>query len=361
MAKAIVSKGKVVFRQSMDDFGRIMEMLRAKRYRRTYLLMGEEPYFIDRISDYISENVLSEEEKSFNRTVLYGNETNVVDLIELCRGYPMLSAYNVVVVKEAQRLRGIEQLVEYLKVPMDTTLLVLCYKEGNLDKRSALYKKLSETGTVFESVRPRDYEIGTWILELFRNKGRSIEPKAVSMLVENLGTELSKINNEVEKLFTRLAPEEKEIRAEHIEQNIGISKDFNNFELTKALSERDAKKALLIVGHFAQNPKDNPFVVTIQALFSHFLRLFTLGIVIWNSKAKRAPMPGDAELMRLLKVSSAYFLKEYRQAVVHYNSTRSFAVLGLLREYDMKSKGIGGGTAGDGELLKELVIKILAL
>lgn len=359
MAKSVSTKAS--FKQSFEDFGVIMKSLRNKQFKGVYLLMGEESYFIDRISEAIASMVLSEEERAFNQTILYGRETQIGDLIDLCRGYPMMASYNVIILKEAAQLKGIEELTLYLKAPQPSTILVICYKDGSLDKRGSLYKKIKDSGLIFESIPPRDYEIASWIKELYRNRGRQIEEKALSMLTEHLGTSLSRIVSETDKMLINLGETVNNITADHIELNIGISKEYNIFELNKALSERNLSQALNIADHFAQNPKDNPFVVTISMLFTHFLRIFSLGIIGWNTKKKGIAMPSDVEIAKEIKLPNPYFVKEYTLAVRNYPTSKSFIILSLLREYDMKSKGVDGGSASDSELLKELIFKIFAL
>ena len=230
-----------------------------------------------------------------------------------------------------------------------------------MDKRSQLYKQIAGRGVVFESVRPSDYEIDGWLAEYIRSRNCTIDAKSVSMLVDHLGADIAKIANEIDKLMTFLPEGTSRITAEHIEQNIGISKDFNNFELTRALSEKDMARALRIADHFARNPKENPLLVTLSTLFTHFQRIFIVNYQRWLCRRKGTPMPPDAELARMLKLSSAFFLKEYQQAASLYPNSQVFAILGLIREYDLKSKGIDSGQATDGELLKELLLKIFVL
>jgi len=279
----------------------------------------------------------------------------------LSRAVAETGTRQVVIVREAQSLRRLEQLSLYTASPCATTILVLCHKERNMDKRSQLYKQIAGRGVVFESVRPRDYEIAGWLAEYIRSRNCTIDAKSVSMLVDHLGADIAKIANEIDKLMTFLPEGTSRITAEHIEQNIGISKDFNNFELTRALSEKDMARALRIADHFARNPKENPLLVTLGTLFTHFQRIFIVNYQRWLCRRKGTPMPPDAELARMLKLSSAFFLKEYQQAASLYPNSRVFAIMGLIREYDLKSKGIDSGQATDGELLKELLLKIFVL
>lgn len=359
MAKSFATKSaKSSFKQSFDDFGVIMGSIRQKNFSRVYLLMGEEPYFIDRICDSLISSVLKEEEQAFNQTILYGKECAGAELIELCRSYPMMSAFNVVVLKDAQQMKELDQLANYFKSPLDSTVLIICHKDGNLDKRSALYKKIKDFGLVFESISPRDYEIGVWVVEYYRNRGYSIEDKAMLMLIEHLGASMSKIVNESDKMFVRLSESVKKITSVEIEDNVGISKEYNIFELNKALSEKNLARALAIVKYFGQNPKNNPLVVTLSMVFTHFQRIFTLGIMAWQCKKRGVNMPSDIEIAKELKLPNPYFVKEYNLAVRNFPTAKSFIILGFIREYDMKSKGVDGGYSDDAELLKELVFKI---
>lgn len=352
-----MAKG-INFRDSIAQYSAISKDIAARKFAPVYLLMGEEGYFIDRLSDQLAESILSEAERAFNQIVVYGKDSDKGTIINAARQMPMMGSYQVVILKEAQQLRKIEQLSLYTQAPSPSTILVICHKEKNVDKRSQLYKHVGAKGVVFESVRPRDYEIGPWLNEFIRAKGCTVEPKALQMLVDHLGVDIAKISNELTKLLTYLPEGTKSITADHIEQNIGISKDFNNYELTRAMSERNMERALLIADHFSHNPKENPLLVTISTLFTHFQRIFILNYQRWLVSQKRTQLPGDAELCRMLKVPSPFFLNEYKQAAAIYPNKKVFNILGILREYDMKSKGMDNGGASEGELLRELLLKI---
>ncbi len=339
----------------------LLRDIRSGKWAKVYLLMGEEGYYIDQISDALVECVLPEAERAFNQTILYGKDSEAGAVVNLCRRYPMMSAHQLVVVREAQSLRNIDLLASYAKNPLDSTVLVLCYKGKTLDKRGVLYKRLAAVGEVFESNSPRDYEIEGWIRELFAAKGCQIEPKAVQMVAGHLGAELQKIENEADKLLTRLPEGTVLITPDHIEQNIGISKDFNVFELTRALSERDIAQALRIADYFGANAKEHPLVVTLPMIFSHFQRIVTLGLHRWERKRKGSAALSEQEVAMLLKLPSPFFAREYLTASNNYPNPKAFAVLGLLREFDMKSKGMNAGSAGDGELLRELILRIATL
>lgn len=354
------------FRDVQQQARQIMTALEGGHYAPLYLLMGEEGFYTDKISNYIATHALSEAERDFNLTVVYGKDSDGGAVVTLCRRYPMMSQRQVVIVREAQSLRNFELLGHYAQQPLASTVLVICYKGKSLDKRSAVYKQLSGCpgAVVLESPSPRDYEMEGWIRELFAAHGCAIEPKAIQMLADHLGTELQKIDNEVEKLFTRLPEGTKQITAADIEQNIGISKDFNNFELTRALSERDMGRALMIVEHFAADPKDNPIPVTLATLFNHFQRIVTLGIAKWeNQRQGRPALAGlsEMEIARLLKLPAPFFAREYITASANYPNAKVFTILGWLREYDMKSKGMNAGSADGGELLRELILRIATL
>ena len=270
----------------------------------------------------------------------------------------MMGQYQVVILKEAQQLKGLDKLALYTQKPSPTTILVICHKEKNADKRSAFYKGCAANGTVLESVRPRDYEIAAWLQQFIRQKGFTIDPKALSMLTDHLGTDIAKISNEIRKLTVSLPEGTQRITDTDIEANIGISKDFNNFELCKAVVTRDMARALMIAEHFARNPKDNPLLLTVMALFGQFKELFVVNYLRWLARHKGRPFPPDTELMRILRKNNTFVIGEIKQNAANWDNRRVFNILGLLREYDAKSKGMNAGGAPDGELLRELLLKI---
>ena len=356
-----MAKSALKFKDSVAAYEKLAQEIAARRFAPVYLLMGEESYFIDAIAERLATTVLGEAERAFNQITVYGKDSEAGQVINLCRQMPMMGSYQVVILKEAQQLRGLDKLSLYTQKPSPTTILVICHKEKNADKRSAFYKGCAANGAVLESVRPRDYEIASWLQQFIAKKGLAIDAKALSMLTDHLGTDISKISNELGKLVVSLPEGTKRITDADIETNIGISKDFNNFELTKAISEKNMEKAMLIADHFARNPKDNPLLVTISMLFTHFQRIFILNYQKWLCRRKGAAMPSEMELARMLKLPAAYFLKEYQQAATLYPNQKVFAIMGLLREYDLKSKGINAGQTDNGELLKELLLKIFLL
>jgi DNA polymerase-3 subunit delta len=333
----------------MDEVKQLVADIKNGNLKPIYFLMGEEPYYIDKISDFIEDNVLSEEEKGFNQMVLYGRDVTIEDIVSNAKRYPMMAERQVVIVKEAQDLsRTIEKLVAYAENPQPTTVLVINFKYKKIDKRKALYKSLKKDYVVFESKKLYENQVAEWIRRTLSPKGYSISPKAAQMLVEFLGTDLSKINNELEKLQL-IIKKETQITPELIEENIGISKDYNNFELRKAIGDRNHLKAYKIVNYFADNPKDNPMVVTVSLLFSFFSQLLHLHGL--HDKSPRA-------VASSLKVNP-YFVNEYLTAARNYPMKKVSSVISTLREFDVKSKGVGANAIQQGDLLKELMVKIL--
>ncbi len=353
-----MAKSSMKFRDSAAEFERIAKEIDARRFAPVYLLMGEENYFIDALADRLAAEILSEAERAFNQVTVYGRDTDAGQVINLCRQMPMMGARQVVILKEAQQMRGIDRLSLYTQKPSPATVLVICHKERAVDRRSAFYKGCTANGTVLESVRPRDYEIAPWLTQFIASRGCTIEPKALSMLTDHLGTDITKISNELAKLLVSLPEGTRHITDAHIEQNIGISKDFNNFELCKAVAGRDMSRALMIAGHFARNPKDNPLLLTVMALFGQFKQMFLVNYLRWQAKHRGAAFPPDSELMRILKVNNPYAVNEVKQCAALWPNRKVFGILGLLREYDAKSKGLNAGGASDGELLRELLLKI---
>lgn len=334
----------------MDDVKQIVADIKKGDLKPIYFLMGEEPYYIDAISDYIEANILAEEEKGFNQMVLYGRDVTIDEIVGNAKRYPMMAERQVVIVKEAQDLsRTIEKLVSYAENPQPTTVLVMNYKYKKIDKRKTLYKTIKKTGVVFESKKLYENQVADWIRRVLSGQNYTISPKASQMLVEFLGTDLSKINNELEKLKIIL-PEGTQITPEHIEENIGISKDYNNFELRKAIGERNNAKAFKIINYFANNPKDNPMVVTVSLLFNFFSQLLHFhGLHDKNPR----------NVASALKINP-YFVNEYVSAARNFPMKKVSSIVSTLREFDVKSKGVNSNAVPQGDLLKELLVKILS-
>ena len=333
----------------MNSIRQIIDDIRNLNTKPIYFLMGEEAYYIDKISDYIEKNLLREEERGFNQVVFYGRDVSIEEIISQAKRYPMMAERQVVIVKEAQDLsRNIEKLLPYAENPQPTTVLVICYKYKAIDKRKKLSKVISEKGVLFESKKLYENQVGEWIVTNLRDHGYGIEPKATQMLVEFLGTDLSKIDNELEKLSLILEKGTK-INARHIEQNIGISKDYNNFELRKAIGEKQFVRANQIINYFAENPRTNPLVVTISLLNNFFTQL----LLYHGLKDK-----GRINVAKMLKINP-YFVSEYQKAASNYPMRKVAQVISYLRDADMKSKGVGATNLAHGDILKQLLFKIM--
>ncbi|MDX9725528.1 MAG: DNA polymerase III subunit delta [Bacteroidales bacterium] len=331
------------------SYDEIMSDLRKRIFRPVYFLAGDEPYYIDLITDFIAEKVLTEEEKAFNQVVLYGEDTTISAIIDTAKRFPMMASHQVVIVREAQSLRKTEDLALYLEKPLLSTILVINYKYKVIDKRTKLYKTLEAQGVYFESMRLRDYQVAPWAERYLMTKGVKIDPGASALLSEYLGTDLHKIANELDKLLITLPAGKPVITGQLIEKNIGISKDFNNFELQKAVGERNVLKANRIVNYFGENQKDNPITLTVASLFSLFTKLLAYHYLTDKSKNNVAAA---------LKINP-FFVKDYEVWATRYNASRTINIISLLRTYDLKSKGFGDAGTEPGDLLKEMIYKIL--
>ncbi|MDB4242200.1 DNA polymerase III subunit delta [Polaribacter sp.] len=332
----------------MNEINTIVSDIKKGNLKPIYFLMGEESYYIDKISDFIEETVLDEAEKGFNQQVMYGRDATIEDIVGAAKRYPMMAERQVLIVKEAQDLsRNIEKLVSYADNPQPTTVLVLNYKYKKLDKRKKLYKVIAKSGLIFESKKLYENQVSDWIRRVLSGKKYQVEPKAAQMLVEFLGTNLSKISNELDKLMLIL-PEGTIINPTHIEENIGISKDYNNFELRKAVGEKNVVKANRIIAYFAENPKNNPLVMTISLLNSFFTQLLLFHSLDDRSKNSVAKMLGV----------NPFFVDEYFLAARNYPMRKVAQVIAFLRDADIKSKGVGANQTNE-DVLKELLFKIL--
>jgi DNA polymerase-3 subunit delta len=332
----------------MDEVVKIINDIKAGNIKPIYFLMGDEPYYIDKLTEYIEQNVLQEHERDFNQTILYGRDVTIEDVVGNAKRFPMMADRQVVVVREAQELsRTIDKIESYVENPQPTTVLVFAYKYKTLDKRKKVTKLIDKHGVVFESKKMYDNQVGTWISRVLQGKGYSIEPKANAMLVEFLGNDLSRISNELNKLQIIL-PKGHTINPKDIEENIGFSKDFNVFELQNALGSRNQLKAYQIAQYFADNPKDNPMVVTTSLVFSFFIKLLKYhGLKDKNPKNVAA----------VLGVSP-YFLKDYDVALKNYPMKKVSSIVATLRDIDVKSKGVGANSLPNHDLLKEMLVKI---
>lgn len=359
-----MAKG-VKFSDCIADYNAIMQSIEARKFAPIYLLAGDEGYFIDAIADRLANAILSEAERSFNQLTVYGQDSDAGKIVMLCRQMPMMGSYQVVIVKEAQQLAKIENLMHYTTQPQSTTILVVCYKNKEqgrgIDKRTAFYKSCVKNGCVFESVRPREYEIDTWLSSHIASCGLKIEPKAMAMLKEHVGMDIGRMVKEIDKLKVSMGENETIVTDSHIEQYIGLSKEYNTYELNDAVLKQDVGRAMRIADHFAHNPKTYPITLTITILFGLFQQLFLLNYHMWQSRKRGIPMPGDVELARAIRANNPYAVRDLKANISRWSGPRLFKILGLLREYDAKSKGVDSGGLDGGELLKELLLKIFML
>ncbi len=343
----------------MSTYQTILADIKNRKLKPLYLLHGEEPYFIDLVSTYLEKNLLSDAEKGFNQTVLYGRDTDVVTVLNAAKRYPMMSDYQLVLIKEGQDLKlgkegddnkkGPDPLLAYLENPLRSTILVWCYKYAKFDKRKKVYKAFEKNGEVMESATLYDNKVPAWIEGFVSELNYRISARASSLLAEYLGNDLSKVANELEKLMLNI-PSGGEIGVDAIHDNIGISKEFNVFELQGALARRDVVKANQIVDYFAANPKSNPVQLVLGNLNTYFSKILKLHYLADKSQQNVA---------RELGVNP-FFVKDYELAGKNYNTGKAAQVIGYLREYDLKTKGVDAtGNTSAGDLMKELLFKII--
>ncbi len=335
----------------------IMKDLKARKFYPVYFLMGEEDFFIDEVADYIAKNALKDEERDFNQTVIYGDDTSLPQIIVEARRFPMMAERQVIIIKEAQSVKGIDGAdsekesawVSYATNPIATTLLVIIYRGKTLDKRKKLYKALEKTGVLLDAKRLYESQMPEWILSYVKSKGYDIQTAAAQVLVSHLGNDLTKVVNGLAKLMT-LLPQGTTINGQHIEDNIGISKEYNIFELNKAIGMRDTTKAFTIIAHFAKNQKDNPIQVIVSQLFTYFVK-----ILLVHTSYKGLDKAGLSNALGV----NIYFVSEYQDAARNYSKDRVEKIIGYLRHYDAFSKGVNDAGTDSGELLKELISLIM--
>lgn len=328
-------------------FQQLFSELQNRKYRPVYFLMGDESWFIDRITDHLIEHVLKPEEKAFNQLVVYGRDTDILSIINAARKFPMMAERQLIVVREAQHLRNLDALEHYLAAPAQTTLLAFAYKYKKIDKRTRLARLLADKSVLFESDKLREDKVPDWIVEYLREKGYACEMKAAALLVDLLGNDLGKIVMEIEKLMVLLPSGKNQVSSALVEKNIGISKDYNTFELTRAIAYKDHYRAARIAMHFQKNPKNHPFLMVISALFYYFTKVLLVNALKEKSRETVARQLGI----------NPYFAQEYMQAAQHYPYQETCGIISMLREYDLKIKG--GSLTNEGELLKELIYKIM--
>ncbi len=331
-----------------QKFDEILKDLKNKIYYPVYLFSGVESFFIDELTNFIDENILTASEKEFNQTVVYGLDTNVYDLISMAKRFPMMSNYQVIIVREAQHLKESEKLVEYISNPLNSTILVIAYKHKSMDKRTKLYKSIKEKGIVFDAQKLWENQVSTWIEKRIQSMGFSIGNRESELLAQYLGADLGKIDNELKKMALNIHPGSK-ITDVLIEQNVGISKDYNVFELQDALKDRDILKANKIINYFAANPKENSIFMVLPVLYNFFFRAMVL------SQLKGLD---SRTIASRLSVKPSQ-LSKYQQVLSKYRVMKLASIIEEIKSYDLKAKGLGNVNASQGELLRELIYKIL--
>ena len=345
---------------SGSAYRQILKDLAKGKYSPVYYLMGDEPFFIDSISDYIRENALPEEARDFNQIVLYGNETNMGEVIQRARSYPMGADRQVIIIKEAQHLMKrdseagptspSEILSAYLQHPQPSTVLVFCHKNGSIDKRKKVFAAIEKNTLLFESKKVKDEALPQFVEEWIAELGLKMSPKAISMLCESVGADLSRLNNELGKIATALPEGQKEITPEFIEEHVGISKDFNIFEFKDALINKNIFKANQIASYYESNPKTYPIQLVTAAIFPYFSNLML---------AFYAPDKTDKGIADQLDLKSTWGVRDYTTGMRNYTATQTMQIISTIRKYDTKSKGVDAtGNTGEG-LLKELLYLIL--
>lgn len=329
---------------------KILADLKAGNYDPIYLLHGEEPYFIDQVSSYIEHNILSEGEQSFNQMIMYGKETQSQQVIDACAQFPMMASHRVIILKEAQEMRDLKNLEKYVKNPSPSTILCICHKHKKLDTRSSFGKLLKSTATVFESSKIYDNKVPAYVDNLIKSKKRIPTPQASKLIAEYIGSDLSTLHNELEKLFL-VIPEGGRITDDSVQKQIGISKEYNVFELQSALATRNVLKAFRIARYFKANPKKTPMIMVVSTLFRFFSKVW---IVSQNQGVH------DQELGKMIGVYNSFFVKEYRIAAKNFHPLKVEQIFGILKEYDLKSKGVENRSYPENTLIVELIGKILA-
>ncbi len=334
-----------------SSYSQVRNEILKKSFKPIYLFMGNESFFIDDLTDMMDKMILSETERDFNHTLFYGVDSDVRTIISTCQRYPMMSEYQVVIVKEAQRLDKFELLELYAKKPQKSTILIINYKHGTVDGRKAVVRAIDKVGVIYESKRLYDNQVPAFITSYYRDRGFQIDAKSTQMLVDYVGNDLSKLVQELEKLQVVLSGKQPRITAEIVEKNVGISKDYNNFELIKAIANKDSAKAFRIVDYFDKNQKNNPLVMTLYSFIYYFNNLVEC---FW------LPYKSEQAVMKALNFRNTYMTQDYMAGLRNYTVNEVINIISELRTFDAKSKGIDNPPyTTNGELLKELVAKIM--
>ena len=332
-------------------FQSIMQDLKNRNFAPFYLLMGDESYYIDSISDYIASHVLSPEECDFNQTICFGSDVTAVQVADMARRYPMMAEYQVIIVKEAQNIRSLEALERYLKNPVKSTILVWCHKNGKIDARKKVLGLAQSVGVVFESKKLRDYQLPDFIQNYLKSKKISIDPKSCQMIADYIGADLSRIVSELDKILIYLPEDDRRITPEVVEKEVGVSKDFNAFELRNAIVSKDVFKANQIIKYFDNNPKAGSLYSFLPLLFSFFQNL----MIVHYSPNKSF----EQDIARALDLKSAWGSKDFITGLRNYSARKTMEIISKIREVDGKSKGLDNPNTGAGELMTELIFFIL--
>ena len=338
--------------QALATYESVMSELKAHQFRPLYYLMGDEPYYIDLISNWIAENVLQPEERDFNQTVLFGSDVNASQIVDAAKRYPMMSEYQVLIVKEAQNIKNTEPLEKYFKAPMPSTILVMCHKNGSVDGRKKEYvKAIQQAGVLFESKKLRDRDLPGFIEGYLKAKNTSIDPKSTQLIADAVGADLSRLVGELDKVLLSLPEENRRVTPQVVEDQIGVSKDFNSFELRDAIVNRNIFKANQIVKYFDENPKAGSIYAFLPMLFNYFQNLML---------AHYCPQKNSQDgVAQWLDLRNGWFAKDYMTGMRNYSGLKVMQILSKIREIDAKSKGLDNPNTPPGELMKELIFFIL--
>lgn len=339
-------------KKSSVTFETIMRDLKAKKYAPVYVLMGDESYYIDRITDYIADNVLDPDDRDFNQTVVFGADTTAAQVVDMAKGYPVMpAAHRVVIVKEAQGLKSLDALERYFEKPLASTVLVIAYKNGTIDRRKKVVGKAEAAGVVFESKKKRDYELPAFIETYLKKNHVAIDPKSAAMIAEHIGADLSRLISELDKVMISLPDDNRRVTPDVVEREIGVSKEFNIFELKTAIIERNVFKANQIVKYFDKNPKAGSLFSCLPLLYTYFQNL----MVAFYAPDKN----NDNNLAAFLELKSVWGLKDYRVGMRNFSAMKTLQILAKIRETDAKSKGLDSLNTSTDDLMRELIFFIL--
>lgn len=337
--------------QTAVTFESVMHDLKARKFRPIYYLMGEEAYYIDKISNWLAENVLQPEERDFNQTILFGSDVNASQIVDAAKRYPMMSEYQVIIVKEAQNVKNVEPLEKYLKAPMSTTILVMCHKNGTIDGRKREYvKAIQQAGVLFESKKLRERDLPAFIERYLKTHEASIDPKSTQIIADSIGADLSRLTSELDKVLLSLPANDRRVTPQVVEDQIGVSKDFNGFELRDAVVNRNIFKANQIIKYFDENPKAGSIYSFLPMLFNYFQNLML---------SYYCPQKGSQEaLAQWLEMRSPWGARDYITGMRNYSGMKVLQIISKIREIDAKSKGLDNPNTPSGELMKELIFFI---